>query len=61
MARRMDGWESAHWSELDAAHFRSETYDTLGEADYKHPIREKGVTVGYEIRPWNPANTRSPT
>jgi putative DNA primase/helicase len=47
-------WESTHWSELDVAHLRSETYDTLGEADYKHPIREKGITVGYEIRPWSP-------
>jgi putative DNA primase/helicase len=44
-------WETTHWSELDVAHLRSEIYDTLGEADYKHPIREKGITVDYEIRP----------
>jgi putative DNA primase/helicase len=47
-------WETTHWSELDVAHLRSEIYDTLGEVDYKHPIREKGVTVDYEIRPWSP-------
>jgi len=47
-------WQTVHWSELDAAHLRSEIYDTLGEVDYKHPIREKGVTVDYEIRPWCP-------
>lgn len=47
-------WQTTHWSELDAAHLRSEIYDTLGEVDYKHPIREKGVTVDHEIRPWSP-------
>ncbi len=47
-------WETTHWSELDVAHLRSEIYDTLGEVDYEHPIREKGVTVDYEIRPWSP-------
>ena len=47
-------WETTHWSELDVAHLRSEIYNTLGEVDYKHPIREKGATVGYEIRPWCP-------
>ncbi|MGZ4585068.1 MAG: DNA primase family protein [Mycobacterium sp.] len=47
-------WQTVHWSELDAAHLRSEIYDTLGEVDYKHPIREKGVTVDYEVRPWCP-------
>ena len=47
-------WETTHWSELDVARLRSEIYDTLGEVDYKHPIREKGITVDYEIRPWCP-------
>jgi putative DNA primase/helicase len=47
-------WETTHWSELDAAHLRSDIYDVLGEVDYKHPIREKGITVGHEIRPWSP-------
>ena len=47
-------WETTHWSELDVAHLRSEIYNTLGEVDYKHPIREKGVTVGYELSPWCP-------
>src|SRR5882757_8845350 len=47
-------WETTHWSELDVAHLRSEIYDALGEVDYKHPIREKGITVDYEIRRWCP-------
>jgi putative DNA primase/helicase len=47
-------WQTTHWSELDVAHLRSEIYDALGKVDYKHPIREKGVIVGYEIRPWCP-------
>jgi putative DNA primase/helicase len=47
-------WDTMHWAELDGAHLRSETYDALGEVDYKHPIREKGVIVDYEIRPWSP-------
>ena len=47
-------WETTHWSERDIAHLRSGIYDKLGEVDYKHPIRDHGVTVGYEIRPWCP-------
>jgi putative DNA primase/helicase len=47
-------WRTTHWSELDTAHLRSDVYDMLGEVDYKHPIREKGVIVDYEIRPWSP-------
>lgn len=47
-------WDTTHWSEFDSAHLRSEIYDALGEVDYKHPIREKGAIVGYEIRPWCP-------
>jgi putative DNA primase/helicase len=47
-------WDTTHWSELDNAHLRSEIYETLGEVDYQHPIREKGVVVDYEIRPWSP-------
>lgn len=47
-------WETTHWSELDTAHLRSDIYDVLGEVDYKQPIREKGITVDYEIRRWSP-------
>lgn len=47
-------WDKTHWSELDTAHLRSDIYSALGEVDYKHPIREKGITVDYEIRPWSP-------
>jgi putative DNA primase/helicase len=47
-------WETTHWSELDTAELRSGIYDALGEVDYKHPIREKGEIVDYEIRPWSP-------
>jgi putative DNA primase/helicase len=47
-------WHGAQWSEMDVAELRSSIYDTLGGVDYNHPIREKGVTVDYEIRPWSP-------
>jgi putative DNA primase/helicase len=47
-------WQTTHWSELDTAELRSDIYDVLGEVDYKHPIREKGITVAHEIRPWSP-------
>lgn len=47
-------WQTTHWSELDMAQLRSEVYDVLGGVDYEFPIKEKGVTVDYEIRPWSP-------
>lgn len=47
-------WHETHWSELDTAELRSRIYDTLGEADYLHPIREKGYVVDEERRPWTP-------
>ena len=47
-------WNTTHWSEVDTAELRSSAYDILGEVDYMKPIREKGVTVGYERTPWDP-------
>ncbi|PIJ32604.1 NTP-binding protein [Mycobacterium heckeshornense] len=47
-------WRKTHWAELDIAELRSEIYDTLGDVDYNHPIREKGVIVDHEVRPWSP-------
>lgn len=47
-------WKTTQWAELDTAQLRSQAYDKLGEVDYNHPIREKGVIVDYEIRPWSP-------
>jgi putative DNA primase/helicase len=47
-------WHGPHWSEMDTAELRSGIYDALGEVDYKHPIREKGRVVDYEVRPWSP-------
>jgi putative DNA primase/helicase len=47
-------WETTRWRELDAAELRSGIYATLGNADYKRPLMEKGVVVGYERVPWHP-------
>ena len=54
VARRMDALGDDALVRTRCSHLRSEIYDTLGEVDYKHPIREKGFTVDHEIRPWYP-------
>jgi len=47
-------WHTTHWSEIDAAALRSRAYKILNGVDYEHPIREKGVVVDHEVRPWCP-------
>jgi putative DNA primase/helicase len=46
-------WHTTHWSEVDPAWLRSESYDTLGGVDYEAKIKVKGEVVT-ERRPWRP-------
>ena len=47
-------WNETHWHEIDAAELRSDIYDILDAVDYKKPIKEKGVIVGWERLPLDP-------
>jgi putative DNA primase/helicase len=47
-------WHRTHWAEIDEAELRQAIYETLSHAAYLHPIREKGITVDYEKRDWDP-------
>jgi putative DNA primase/helicase len=47
-------WHRTHWAEIDEAELRRSVYETLSHAAYLHPIREKGITVDYEKRDWDP-------
>ena len=46
-------WHTTHWSEVDPAWLRSESYEALGKVDYEAKIKVKGEVV-IERRPWKP-------